>query len=159
VENAELINNYQKYLNYSEQFKRLNKAIINGFNLEAIFIEYAIMEDRTESILRHSGYWDSYIKSRKGREPNMDTKIKYIIKKAENRTDYLHKYFSDNTLEQILKWKEERNRLIHALLKQKLNENEIRNLAIWGDTLTKVIRTKASSYNRYVERKRFNGML
>ena len=50
--------NRLKYENYREQFKRLNNALHNGFNLEAMFIEYAIMEDRTESILRHTGKWD-----------------------------------------------------------------------------------------------------
>ena len=30
--------NMQKYENYKEQFKRLNRALANGFNLEAIFI-------------------------------------------------------------------------------------------------------------------------
>ena len=47
--------NQLKYENYREQFKRLNSALHSGFNLEAMFIEYAILEDRTESILRHAG--------------------------------------------------------------------------------------------------------
>ena len=51
------IANQQKYENYKEQFKRLNRALANGFNLEAMFIEYAILEDRTESILRHAEQW------------------------------------------------------------------------------------------------------
>ena len=60
--------NQLKYENYREQFKRLNSALHSGFNLEAMFIEYAIMEDRTESILRHADKWEAYIKSRKGRD-------------------------------------------------------------------------------------------
>lgn len=43
--------NMQKHFNYKEQFKRLKKAIDNNFYLEAVFIEYAIVEDRAESIL------------------------------------------------------------------------------------------------------------
>ena len=54
------IDNQQKYENYREPFQRLNKALANGFNLEAMFIEYAIMEDRTESILRHADLWGAY---------------------------------------------------------------------------------------------------
>ena len=38
--------NVQKHNNYTEQFKRLKKALGSGFNLEAIFIEYTIIEDR-----------------------------------------------------------------------------------------------------------------
>ena len=58
-----MTDNRQKYLNYKEQFKRLNKAIDCGFNLEAMFISYSIMEDRSESVLRHSDKYDAYIKS------------------------------------------------------------------------------------------------
>ena len=100
--------NMIKYENYREQFKRLNRALLNGFNLEAMFIEYAIMEERTESILRHADMWEAYLKSRKGKEPNIATKIKYIEKLAENKKDILHRYFSDDLLEQILIWKDER---------------------------------------------------
>ena len=78
IEDKEKTSNMQKYENYKEQFKRLKKALENGFNLEAIFIEYAIMEDRTESVLRHAKKWEAYLKSRKGNEPTIDSKIKYI---------------------------------------------------------------------------------
>ena len=63
-QSAVLADNMQKYENYKEQFKRLNRALANGFNLEAVFIEYAIMEDRTESILRHAGKYEAYLKKR-----------------------------------------------------------------------------------------------
>ena len=146
------IANQQKYENYKEQFKRLNRALANGFNLEAMFIEYAILEDRTESILRHAEQWDAYLKSRKGREPNIDSKVKYIQKRAENKKDILHKYFSDDLLEQVLGWKDERNRLIHALLKQQLAHNEVSELAAQGNELVKTLRSRSSNYNRAVEK-------
>lgn len=142
-----------KYENYREQFKRLNKALANGFNLEAMFIEYAIMEDRTESVLCHADLWDAYIKSRKGREPNIDSKIKYIKKRAENQKDLLHKYFSDDFLDQILVWKNNRNRLIHALLKQELEHNEVSKLAEQGNELIKLLRSRSGSYNRAIDKK------
>ena len=55
-----MTDNRQKYLNYKEQFKRLNRAIASGFNLEAMFIAYSIMEDRSESVLKHSGKYERY---------------------------------------------------------------------------------------------------
>ena len=146
------IDNQQKYENYKEQFRRLNKALANGFNLEAMFIEYAIMEDRTESILHHAELWDAYIKSRKGREPTINSKVQYIQKRAENKKDLLHRYFSDDLLERVLAWKEERNRLIHALLKQQLEHNEIAELATKGNELVKALRSKSGSYNRAIEK-------
>ena len=146
------IDNQQKYENYREQFQRLNKALANGFNLEAMFIEYAIMEDRTESILHHAELWDAYIKSRKGREPTINSKVQYIQKRAENKKDLLHRYFSDDLLERVLAWKEERNRLIHALLKQQFEHNEIAGLATKGNELVKALRSKSGSYNRAIEK-------
>ena len=146
--------NQLKYENYREQFKRLKSALNSGFNLEAMFIEYAIMEDRTESILRHAGKWEAYLKSRKGREPNIDSKIKYIQKLAENRKDLLHRYFSDEMLTELLSWKEDRNRLIHALLKQQLEHNEVSTLAEQGKQLVDELRKRAGNYNRAIDRRK-----
>ena len=147
--------NQLKYENYREQFKRLNSALNNGFNLEAMFIEYAIMEDRTESLLRHAEKWDAYLKKRCKNEPTLNSKIVYIQKQVEsNRKDLLHRYFSDNLLNQILVWKEDRNRLIHALLKQQLEHNEVTELAAEGKRLVDELRNRANKYNRAIDRKR-----
>ncbi len=146
--------NQLKYENYREQFKRLNSALSNGFNLEAMFIEYAIMEDRTESILRHAEKWEAYIKSRKGRDPTINSKVKYIQKLAAFNNDPLHKYFSDSLLDRLLVWKDERNRLIHALLKQQLEHNEVSELAAQGKQLVDELRNRANKYNRAIDRKR-----
>ena len=149
-----MIDNQQKYENYREQFQRLNKALAGGFNLEAMFIEYAIIEDRTESVLRHAGLWDAYIKSRKGHGATLNSKINYIRKRADSGSKLLKKYFSDDLLEQILDWKEERNRLIHALLKQQFAPHEISTLAQRGNELSRMLRSKASSCNRAADRER-----
>lgn len=145
-------NNMQKYENYKEQFKRLNRALANGFNLEAVFIEYAIMEDRTESILRHTGAYEAYLKKRGRYSATIESKVKYIAKLAENKSSLLHRYFSDSLLSDILAWKDERNRLIHALLKQVLTTEELIELAQTGDQLTKELRTRTNNYKRAVER-------
>ncbi len=145
--------NRQKYENYKEQFKRLKKALNNGFNLEAIFIEYAIIEDRSESILVHAEKWDAYLRHRRGHQPTIDSKLRYIQKLAENKEDMLHRYFKDDLIERILTWKEERNRLIHALLNQDLQQNEIFDNAVEGEELAKNIRNRANSYKRAIEKK------
>ena len=148
-----MVDNRLKYENYKEQFRRLNKALVNGFNLEAMFIEYAIMEDRTESILRHGGYWDSYLKRRgNGRCATLNSKMSYIQSKIESGDKLLAKYFPDNLLNGILIWKEERNRLIHALLMQQLAHNEVTGIAEQGNELVKILRSRSASYNRAVEK-------
>ena len=146
--------NQLKYENYREQFKRLNSALNNGFNLEAMFIEYAIMEDRTESILRHADKWDAYMKKQNGRDPTINSKVKYIQKLAAFQNDLLHRYFSDSLLDQILIWKDQRNRLIHALLKQQFEHNEVRELAGQGKQLVDELRKRAGNYNRAIDRRK-----
>lgn len=146
--------NQAKYENYRVQFGRLNKALNSGFNLEAMFIEYAILEDRTESILRHAGKWEEYLKSRKGRMPTIDSKIRCIRKMAEEKRSLPNKFFSGDLLDRILVWKEERNRLIHALLKQQLKHEEIRHLAEEGKTLADELRKRAGYFNRAAERRK-----
>ena len=87
--------NQLKYENYREQFHRLNRALKNGFHQEAMFIEYAIMEDRTESLLRHAGRWEAYLRKRGRYEPTLNSKIEYIRKQMEsNHRDLLNRYFS-----------------------------------------------------------------
>ncbi len=144
-----------KYENYQEQFKRLNTAMRSGFNLEAMFIEYAIMEDRTESILRHAGKWEAYMKRRGKNGPTLNSKIIYIQRQMEsNRKDLLNRYFSDDLLDRILAWKEDRNRLIHALLKQQLGHNEVTELASEGKRLVDKLRNRAGNYNRAIDRRK-----
>ena len=144
-----------KYENYQEQFKRLNTAMRSGFNLEAMFIEYAIMEDRTESILRHAGKWEAYMKRRGKNGPTLNSKIIYIQRQMEsNRKDLLNRYFSDDLLDRILAWKEDRNRLIHALLKQQLGHNEVTELASEGKRLVDKLRNRARNYNRAIDRRK-----
>ena len=146
--------NIQKYKNYKEQFKRLDRAINYGFNLEAMFIAYAIMEDRAESVLRHADKHEAYVKSRKGRQETIDSKIRYIIKLAESKKDLLNKYFADELLDNILIWKEERNRMIHALMKQELTTEELEKLALDGKEYARKFSNKATNYRRAVERRK-----
>ena len=146
--------NQIKYENYREQFKRLKSALNGSFHLEAMFIEYAIMEDRTESILRHADKWDPYLNNRKGRNPTIDSKIRYIQKLAEQKKTLPNKYFQDDLLDRILTWKEDRNRLIHALLKQRLEHDEISALAVQGKQLADELRKRAENYNRAMDRKK-----
>lgn len=140
--------NLIKYENYREQFKRLDKAINNKFYLEAMFIAYAIIEDRTESILSYEG---NEIKS-KG-FVSVDQKLKKIRKLAEKDSSLLEKYFSDGLIDEILDWKKDRNTLIHALMKQSLTTEDLQTVALNGKRLTRMLANKATNYRRAVERK------
>ena len=145
------ITGQEKYRNYKEQFERLNKALKNEFYLEAIFIEYAILEDRTESVLRHAGLWEKYMDKRK--MPNIGTKLTFIKNHAKNKTSSFRPYFSDDLIEQLRAWKDRRNPLIHDLLNQRLGDDDLKDLAQEGNQLICELRTRATKHNREVDKK------
>lgn len=140
------ITNMDKYGNYKEQMGRLKKAMDNHFQLEALFIEYAIMEDRCESLLRHSGVFNPE------RHKTINSKLNRIADLARNKKSLIRKYISDELIEEIKVWKEERNRLIHALMKQSLTSGELEQLATQGQTIVKILCSKTTSYKRALER-------
>ena len=152
--NIEQGENDLKYENYREQFRRLKRATDNGFYLEAVFIEYTVMEDRTESILRHVDLWNAYLKKRGRYDVTLDSKIRYIKDFAREKNSLLFRYFGDSLLDDILLWKEERNRLIHALLRQKMEHGEIAGIAVHGKTLTEQLRNRVSAFRKAMERKK-----
>ena len=144
-----ILTGQEKYRNYTEQFSRLNRALKNEFYLEAIFIEYAILEDRTESVLHHAGLWEAYMKGKK--IPAIGTKLTFIKNRAALKSCSLHPYFSDDLPEKLRAWKDRRNPLIHDLLNQKLAPDQLKDLALEGDKLVRILRTRATRHNRAVD--------
>lgn len=140
------ITNMEKYGNYKEQMGRLKKAMDNHFLLEAVFIEYAIMEDRCESLLRHSGVFNPE------KHDTINKKLNRIAELARNKTSLIRKYISAELVEEIKAWKDERNRLIHALMKQSLTSEELEQLAAQGQQIVKTLCSKTTSYKRALER-------
>ena len=146
----ESINNDQKYLNYKEQFKRLDKALKYGFNLEAVFIEYAIMEDRAEAVLRYEG---NEIHTKERQFVSIDRKLKKIKDIAREKKSLPNRYFTEEFIDEILSWKEERNGMIHAFMKKQLTTESIEAVALKGKDLARQMANKATNYRRSVERR------
>ena len=59
----------------------------------------------------------------------------------------INKYVSEDLVEEISAWKEERNRLIHALMKQTLHTEDLEEIALKGQQLAKMLSNKTKSYN------------
>lgn len=146
---AQRKDNMQKYANYKEQMKRLKMALEYKFYLEAVFIEYAIMEDRLESALRHSGKWDP----KPGQHISIDRKIKLLLKQAEAKKNLAQKYFQPELMQSLFEWKERRNPLMHSLMKQSLHTEDLANLAMEGQTLVKQLSGKVRLFNAAMERR------
>ena len=143
-----IADNQQKYENYRVQMGRLKSALKSHFYLEAIFIEYAIMEDRLEAILRHAGKWNP----KEGTFVSIDAKVKKVAKLAEEKKNPAHRYFSPELTDGILAWKEKRNKLIHALLKQSIHSEDLLEVAEEGERLTRQLCSKATSHRRALEK-------
>lgn len=144
----QITDNMQKYANYKEQMGRLKKALSHQFYLEALFIEYAILEDRLESVLRHSGKWNP----KPDQHISIDRKITLVAKLAEEKKGLAKRYFAVELTESLKMWKEDRNRLIHALMKQSLHTEDLRKLSENGAELVKQLSGKTSLYNKALER-------
>lgn len=140
------ITNTQKYENYKEQMVRLKKAISSGFYLEAIFIEYAVMEDRFESILRHSGVFNP------DKHHTINAKLKRVGELRRVKKCPLNRTISEEFLDELRQWKEERNRLIHALMKQELQTEYLEKLALQGQQIVNQLNSKATNYRKMLER-------
>ena len=142
--------NLEKYSNYRTQMSRLKKAMSCEFYLEAIFIEYAIIEDRAEAVLR---YEDNSIRCKEGQFISLDRKLNKILDLAREKKSLPNKYFDSSLIEEIRAWKEDRNGMIHALMKKNLTKEYILSIADRGMILTRCFTDCATKYRRAVERR------
>lgn len=140
------ITNTQKYENYRSQMGRLNRAIKEHFLLEAMFIEAAIIEDRCESLLKHSNAFNP------AKHTSMDRILARLKEMARNKSGLLQKYITVELLDEIYAWKKERNRLTHALMKQQLTGEEMMGIVEQGQAIIKKLCSKTTSYNRALQR-------
>ena len=139
------LTNMEKFANYKAQMGRLNHAIKEHFFLEAMFIEYAIMEDRCESILTHAGVFNV------DRHVTITRKVRRLEALCQSN-EIARKYFSQELLESILAWKEKRNQFIHALMKQTFTGKELEAFVMEGQTIIKTLSSKSTSFKRALER-------
>ena len=109
------------------------------------------MEDKTDSILYYEG---NEIKVKDGGFVSINRKLNKIKKIAEAKGNLPARYISNDLIDCILVWKDERNRMIHALMKQSLTTEELTELALEGKVLCRQLCNKANNYKRAVERRK-----
>ena len=139
--------NEVKHANYKEQMKRLNLAIKNRFLLEAILIEYGILEDRTEAFIRYSlgeNKLDKY--------QTINRKINKLKALVGDKYQNINRYLSLELLDDLHNWKEKRNSIIHGLMKRKNSTFELEALALEGLNLVKILNSKSISFKRKLEK-------
>ena len=109
----------KKYKNkiYSELMSKLKKSMSNEFYYEAIFIEYAILEDRTSSLLKHA--------NRKYDNLTLNEKLSRIKSLSIFKDKYCLKHLTLDLIDRLYKWKNQRNKLIHDLIKSSYDNLDI----------------------------------
>ncbi|MGN0584377.1 MAG: hypothetical protein ACI4JD_02875 [Ruminococcus sp.] len=143
--------NYEKQATYAERKMQLKKAMKNGFYFEAIFLEYAIMEDRTESVLRHAGGIKLVSKR------NQPLKLSEKIKKIRDCKPFAEKYVRQRLTLELLKsiddWRIHRNNLVHYLMNSPTSIDELQAVAEEGCDIVKVLDNKVKSVNCFFDKK------
>lgn len=137
--------NMEKYEAYKAMKANLSKAMKSEFYYQAIFIEYAIIEDRCLSALVHAGvkYQDS-----KGYELKLSRKIEKMRRNPAFTDSYVREKITEELLDRILEWKRDRDILIHALAKIPYDNDHVKNVAEQGMELVRILDNKVRIINR-----------
>ena len=142
----EVVKNYKKQAKYADLMERLGRALREEFYYEAIFIEYAVFEDRTGSLLRHAGI--STLDDR-GQDLGLHAKIKLIKRHDMFRNDYVDKHELFSILDEVDSWRVKRNSLMHALAEDDCSLDEVRKFAVQGDILVTKLNNKSRLVNNH----------
>ena len=105
-------------------------------------IEYAIIEDRTASILLHAGVTD------KGWEKKLHNKLNSIEYQIGKGHPIISKKVSADTIQGIREWKDLRNKAVHRACITKYDEETLRALAERGKELMDKISNDSQKVSR-----------
>ena len=109
---------------YGQSIGRLDSALKSKFFLEACWIEYAICEDRCDSLLNKSG---GPIPCNPGQFVSINRKIIELKLRWKNDPYLSTVQELPSILEEVRKWKNRRNPLMHQLVKMARDWPSINN--------------------------------
>ena len=127
------ISNSEKAETYKQLKVKLKKSIACSFWFEALMIEYAIMEDRTSSILQYANVCKDAFDSHK----SLSNKLRSIITQINKKHPVLSKKVDINLINELVIWKDERNDLVHRACNRLYDEKSAKTLAVNGKELIK----------------------
>lgn len=124
--------NIEKYEIYKTLKVQLKKSITSGFFYQAIFIEYAILEDRTNSLLKHA---ELNTENNKGEDLSISRKLNKLKSCKPFTNPNIRKKLPIDFIEEIVSWKKQRDSLIHELAKIKYDDESVSEVALKGKEL------------------------
>lgn len=138
--------NMQKYEIYKKMHEDLKKSMRARFYYQAIFIEYAIAEDRCRSalIFARVKYMDN-----KGREISLSQKINKFKTNPAFTAKYPRSRLTEDLLKKLSDWKQDRDNLVHHLAKTPYNDDTVREIAERGKILIDTLSNRVKSVNNY----------
>ncbi len=145
MNDGSMISNEEKRQVYAILKTKLKIAMDQGFYLEALLLEYSIIEDRLLSILKHLGlkYTDS-----DGRELQIGKKIKKIRGQIVNKNPKVFRKIDIDLIDQIIEWKIIRNDLVHNSCHRLFNNDEVVRCAEKGEEIVKQLINSATRIKR-----------
>ena len=143
------MNNIEKKNKYVNLMSKLTRATNNEYYYEAIFIEYSIIEDRTESILRHANI---KYQENNGQNFKLTKKLNIIKSRKEFHSNYIKKHITDELLENIYEWKKQRDKIMHDIIRIEYGNEDIKNIALNGECLVKRLNNKTKLINSYLDK-------
>lgn len=141
------MDNYQKYKTYRELKVRLKKALQSGFWFEATIIEYAIMEDRTRSILSHVGLHPSKLDGM-----SLYAKVKSLSNQIRINHPVLGKKMDEDLLERIQEWRVLRNKIVHEACYHPYDEEAVKKIAEEGSELVNQLINNSRRITNYYKK-------
>lgn len=128
-------------------------VLLEKFYIKAIWIQYAMIEDRFNSIVRHS-YPEKgvdLLKTLRG----LDNKLDHIVNRIHIRDEKRKKTVYKPLLEKIKVWKDERNYLMHEITNSPdMNSIQIHSmkLAKIGSTIVRELAGRTWQYKRMIKK-------
>ena len=142
--------NMEKYEVYKSMNENLSKAMRSEFYYQAIFIEYAILEDRCSSVLKYAGI---KYRDKAGRDIKVSAKLRKIADNPIFHVPYVRKRLPLELIMQLTEWKRDRDNLIHALAKIPYDHDSVKEIAERGQKLIRLFDARVQSVNRYHKKK------
>ena len=96
--------------------------------------------------MRHSGVFNPE------RHSTIQAKLRRVSELRRAKKSLLNRSLSEELLQEIYQWKDERNRLIHALMKQDLHTEDLQKISLEGQQIVKQLNSKATNYRKALER-------
>ena len=137
---------------YKDLIARMRMAEVAGFYMESCWIQYAIIEDRFNSVIRHAypQRGAELLKTLRG----LDRKLEHIADKIHPRDEDCLKLVHKELLQRIKRWKDKRNDLMHEIANQPdfadIN-SKLAALSPEGDGLVNELSSRVRKYKREVK--------